>query len=77
MVGVIPAATKREQWPLETFVVYDRDQVEVELLSARVRVTAPSETRLYIRAFEEFAGMAVYGDPARQLVTTAAARFGA
>lgn len=74
-LGVIPAGTKREQWPLETFVVYDREQVEVELLSARVTITAPSETRLYVKAFEEFARIAVYGDLAREIIEAAATGF--
>lgn len=74
-LGVIPAGTMREQWPLETFVVYDLNQVEVELLSARVTITAPSEVRLYTAAFEEFAGLAVHGGAARELITAAVRRL--
>jgi hypothetical protein len=45
--------------------------VHVELLSAQVTVTAPSEITLYVRAFERLAGMAVYGPQARALIASA------
>lgn len=71
-LGVIPAATReRGHWPMETFHVYDDSLVSVELLSARVTVTEPSEIALYIRAFERLRTMAVYGADARALVVKA------
>jgi hypothetical protein len=71
-LGVIPfAVTGRPVWPLEAFTVFDDTRVYVELLSAQVTVTAPSEIVLYARAFEKLSGLAVYGDKARARITDA------
>lgn len=71
-LGVIPAAARlRSHWPRETFHVYDDKLVSVELVSARVRINQPSEIELYVRAFEELRGMAVYGADARALIVKA------
>lgn len=71
-LGVIPFTTPgRPVWPLESFTIFDDERVHVELLSAQVTVTAPSEITLYVRAFEKLAGLAVYGVRARELVTAA------
>jgi hypothetical protein len=56
---------------LETFTVFDDSRVHVELLSAQVTVTAPSEITLYARAFDRLVGMAVYGPQARALIASA------
>ena len=71
--GVIPSAAQRGMWPLEQFTVFDDNRVHVELLSAQVTVTVPSEIILYVRAFERLAGLAVYGDAARALIADAIA----
>lgn len=71
-LGIIPAsAADRGHWPLETFHVYDDTLVSVELLSAEVNITQPSEIALYLAAFERLRGMAVYGATARALVVKA------
>ncbi|MFF5361022.1 helix-turn-helix domain-containing protein [Streptomyces scabiei] len=71
-LGIIPTATReRVLWPQELFHVYDDTLVSVELLSARVRVTQPSEIVLYLKAFEQLRGMAVYGAEARALILKA------
>lgn len=71
-LGIIPASTTaRGIWPQETFHVYDDTLVSIELLSARVTVTQPGEIALYLRAFEQLRGMAVYGADARALVVRA------
>jgi hypothetical protein len=71
-LGVIPFTTPgRPVWPLESFTVFDDQRVHVELLSAQVTVTAPSEITLYVRAFEKLAELAVYGARARELITAA------
>jgi Domain of unknown function (DUF5753)/Helix-turn-helix domain len=73
-LGVIPfSASGRPVWPLEAFTVFDDERVYVELLSAQVTVTAPSEVVLYLRAFEKLSVLAVYGDEARALITAAIA----
>ncbi|MER6531142.1 helix-turn-helix transcriptional regulator [Streptomyces sp. NPDC001508] len=71
-LGIIPSATReRVLWPQELFHVYDDTLVSVELLSARVRVTQPSEITLYLTAFEQLRTMAVYGAEARALILKA------
>lgn len=71
-LGIIPMATKeRRIWPQETFHVYDDNLVSVEMLSAQVNITQPSEITLYLKAFEELRGMAVYGAAARALIVNA------
>jgi transcriptional regulator with XRE-family HTH domain len=71
-LGVIPfAASGRPMWTLEAFTVFDDARVHVELLSAQVTVTVPSEVVLYLRAFDKLADLAVYGPEARALITQA------
>ena len=71
-LGVIPfSACRRPMWSLESFTVFDNERVHVELLSAQVTVTAPSEIMLYVRAFEKLAELAVYRTQARDLITAA------
>lgn len=73
-LGIIPMSTPdRAIWPQEIFHIYDDTLASVELLSAQVNITTPSEIGLYLRAFEQLRGMAVYGAQARALVLTATA----
>jgi hypothetical protein len=67
--NLVPAVTWRPVWPLGAFTVFDDTRVYVELLSAQVTVTAPSEIVLYARAFEKLSGLAVYGGEARARIT--------
>ncbi|EST27604.1 helix-turn-helix domain-containing protein [Streptomyces roseochromogenus] len=70
--GIIPTATReRVMWPQETFNVHDETLAAVELVSAEVNVTQPSEIALYIKAFEQLRTMAVYGADARALIVRA------
>jgi transcriptional regulator with XRE-family HTH domain len=76
-LGVIPfSASQRRIWTLEAFTVFDDARVHVELLSAQVTVTVPSEVILYLRAFDKLAELAVYGPEARALITTAISALG-
>lgn len=75
-LGVIPSDAQRDMWPLEQFTVFDDSRVSIELLSAQVNVTAPSEITLYVRAFERLARLAAYGDAARALIAGAIAALG-
>lgn len=70
-VGIIPASADRPRWPLETFIMFDESLVRVELLAARLTVTAPGEISQYAAAFNRFAAMAVHGRHARRLVESA------
>jgi transcriptional regulator with XRE-family HTH domain len=70
-LGIIPAVADRSMWPTEGFWIFDDDRVQVELVSAEITVTQPREIVLYQRTFAELAQIAVYGAPARQLITAA------
>lgn len=56
---------------METFTIFDTERVHVELLSAQVTVTSPSEVEVYTRAFAQQAHRAVFGQPARELIAAA------
>ncbi|MCK7626192.1 helix-turn-helix transcriptional regulator [Streptomyces sp. RS10V-4] len=70
-LGIIPRSVRRDMWGTETFTVFDDNRVHVELLTAKVTVTTPSEVTLYLAAFERLRRMAVYGAEARTLITGA------
>jgi hypothetical protein len=76
-LGVIPlAAARRPMWTLEGFMVFDDARVHVELLSAQVTVTAPTEVALYLHAYGKLAELAVHGPQARALITAAITALG-
>lgn len=70
-LGVVPVAQKRPQLPVEDFWIFDKAQVNVELVSGYLTLTQPSEVRAYADTFATFAEMAVYGAKARALITAA------
>ncbi|MFD7505805.1 helix-turn-helix domain-containing protein [Streptomyces sp. NPDC059850] len=70
-LGIIPFTAERRVWPLEAFYLFDDHQVSVELLTAAVNVSAPSEIAVYANAFSQLAEIAVYGSDARTLITEA------
>jgi transcriptional regulator with XRE-family HTH domain len=73
-LGIIPAATlQRPMWTVESFNVFDDATVHVELLSAQVTVTVPGEVVVYLRAFDQLAGLAAFGAEAQSLVARAIA----
>ncbi len=69
-LGIIPFTAARHMWPVETFNLFDDRPAGVELLSAQVTVTAPSDLALYAQAFARFASLAVHGGAARALITS-------
>lgn len=70
-LGVIPFIAQRTVWPLEAFYLYDDHRGVVETLTAEVNVTQPRELADYDKAFVQLARMAVYGEPARELIASA------
>lgn len=72
-IGIIATRAPRPLWSMESFTIYDDAQVGIELLSARVTITAPGEIATYERAFADLAAHAVHGDGARALIRRAAA----
>jgi transcriptional regulator with XRE-family HTH domain len=77
-LGVIPAdADRSATWPIESFWMFDEQQVAVELVSGYLTITQPFEIGLYARVFAEQAEVAVYGAQARALITAAIAALDA
>ncbi|WEB42205.1 helix-turn-helix transcriptional regulator [Streptomyces yunnanensis] len=71
-LGVIPLGADRTAlWPVEDFWIFDHSQVNVELVSAFLTITQPHEIGMYARTFADLADLAVYGAPARALITAA------
>jgi len=75
-IGVLPFSSSRRMWAVETFSLFDDAQAQVELLSANVNLTGPSETALYLKAFAHFSEQAVYGARVRALITSALESLG-
>ncbi|MGW3688717.1 helix-turn-helix domain-containing protein [Streptomyces sp. NPDC005125] len=70
-LGVVPMRSDRERWPAEGFWIYDVAQVNVELISGYLTLTQPSEVAMYAETFAELSALALYGAPARALITSA------
>ncbi|RDG36617.1 hypothetical protein [Streptomyces corynorhini] len=58
-------------WPIETFYAIGDREVQVETLTAMVRVTNRSEIDVYLRAFARMARAALYGPQAKALIRKA------
>ncbi|MGR8010377.1 helix-turn-helix domain-containing protein [Streptomyces hypolithicus] len=67
-VGVIPTRLGRARMPVEGFWIFDKAQVNVELVSGYLTITQPSEVAMYADTFTTLADMAVYGAKARALI---------
>ncbi|MFJ8845959.1 helix-turn-helix domain-containing protein [Streptomyces cyaneofuscatus] len=73
-LGIIPqTADRTATWPVEDFWIFDERQVRIELVSAFLQITQPSETRLYRETFDELASQAAYGRQATLLIVSALA----
>ncbi|MFG2670866.1 helix-turn-helix domain-containing protein [Streptomyces sp. NPDC048445] len=69
-LGVVPARAGA-MWPLETFTIFDTEQVAVELLTAAVTITTPVEVGQYLAAHEELSASAAHGPAALRLIAQA------
>lgn len=67
--GVIPFETQLPVAPVHGFYVYDERMVQVEHLTAELKLTQPSEIATYIRFFGQLADAARYGSEARVVIT--------
>jgi transcriptional regulator with XRE-family HTH domain len=70
-LGIIPFAATRGLLPMETFMVFDDRLIRIELLTAKVTVSTPSEIADYVRAHRQLQELAVYGADARALILRA------
>jgi Domain of unknown function (DUF5753) len=71
-LGVIPlGGDRRKVLPREGFIIFDQERVSVELVSGVLSVTQPREVAMYLRDFTDLAGIASYGQGARDLIAEA------
>lgn len=71
-LGIIPTnAPDRHRWVSESFSMFDEHLVEIELATARIRVTQPVEATVYADVFAELWKLSAQGREARQLITAA------
>ncbi|MCZ0993816.1 helix-turn-helix transcriptional regulator [Streptomyces noursei] len=75
-LGVVPMRTGRPRMPVEGFWIYDKAQVNVELVSGYLTLTQPTEVRAYAETFATLADTAVYGASAHRLIKAAIRSLG-
>ena len=69
-LGIIPRGARFEVLA-NSFIIFDDAKVMVETISAELTVTQSREIALYVKAFQELSGQAVYGAEARSLIIAA------
>lgn len=69
-LGIVPSRAST-MWPLETFTIFDEEQVGVELLTAAITITTPSEVAQYLAAHDELSAGAAHGPAALRLIARA------
>lgn len=68
-LGIVPLSADRSAlWPVEDFWIFDDAQVNVELVSAFLTITQPTEIHAYSQVFTDLVELAVYGAEARGLI---------
>ncbi|GAA1555293.1 helix-turn-helix transcriptional regulator [Actinomadura kijaniata] len=73
-LGIVPLDADRIQArPTEGFVIFDDEQVSVELVSGYLKLTQPKEVEAYVRQFSTSVKAAVFGRRARALIADALA----
>ncbi|MDX3101774.1 helix-turn-helix domain-containing protein [Nonomuraea angiospora] len=70
-LGIIPARSEYKIWPGPMFIMFDDRLVMLETYSAELTITEPNEIAMYGRAYALLQRSAVYGPPARRLITEA------
>ncbi len=75
-LGVIPWAAEIHDVPLHGFHVYDSRLVVVGLETSTATFTDPRDVARYLELFESLQHAAVFGDPARAVITGIADQLG-
>lgn len=71
-LGIIPGdADRSAQCPAESFTMFDRGQVSVELVSGYLTIKQPSELMMYEKVFADLLALCVLGKGARALIESA------
>jgi transcriptional regulator with XRE-family HTH domain len=75
-LGIIPMMVERAAVASTGFWIFDNALVAVETPTAGIEVTRPYEIELYAKLFEHLRSAAVYGAPARAMITRAIDELG-
>ena len=70
-IGIIPLRAQFPYPPASPFWIFDDREVTLETFSAQISVTQPREIALYVRAFDGYSGLAVYGQAAKERIRDA------
>ncbi len=72
VLGIIPGdADRSAQCPVESFTLFDKGQVSVELVSGYLTIKQPSEIMMYGKVFADLLALCVLGKGARALIERA------
>lgn len=66
-IGVLPLIRRMPDFPMTCFSLYDDRLVIVETFHSEVTTRDPKDIGTYVRTFDQFASVAVYGDEMRSL----------
>lgn len=70
-LGVIGFDATYTIGPWHGFWIFDEDSVAIETYSAELKLAEPHEIETYSKVFDSLAGIAGYGDAARQIIQRA------
>ncbi|MBS2532212.1 helix-turn-helix transcriptional regulator [Catenulispora sp. NF23] len=71
-LGIVPSSADRTSIrAVESFYMHDEAQVNVELVSAYLTLTRPSEIAMYAHVFRMLKDLAVHGPAATKVITSA------
>ena len=68
-LGILPTSV-RHYMTLCGFWIFDDREVHIETYSAAVRITQPREIAMYAKVFEHYSRRAIYGQEARDLISS-------
>jgi len=68
-LGILPTCV-RHYMTLCGFWIFDDREVHIETYSAAVRITQPREIAMYAKVFEHYSRRAIYGQEARDLISS-------
>lgn len=75
-LAIIPLAARRETfWPCEDFILFEDDQVNVELASGLLTCVSGQHADEYEKAFAHLSDLAVQGEQAAALITSTIRSF--
>lgn len=75
VLGIIPKRTVRRLWGAEGFYLFDERLVRSSFWTGALRSKQKEDLSFFLKVFETFQEMAVFGDPAREIIRVAASKL--